>query len=151
MVLAIRSAKSSEAEELIAFLTESNGPVHKARAEEYVHAMFTESFRKPHFVIALDSDDIIGAVAYSEEIFTMNVWGLSWVSVNENSRHKNLRKYLIEECLRQIERKAKNNVVVILAALPHRVSAYEELGFNPVGTGETGRRFMSLILPKSIH
>jgi predicted GNAT family N-acyltransferase len=151
MVLAVRSVKAEEAEKLIEFLSEINGHVYKASAEEYVHAMFTDSFRKPHFVIALDSDDIIGAAAYSEEIFTVNIWGLSWVSVNEASRHKNLRRFLVEECFRQIERKVKNSVTVILAALPHRAEAYKKLGFNPVGNGDAGRQFMALTLHKSIH
>lgn len=151
MVLAIRSAKAEDAENLIDFLTFTNGHKHNARAIEYVTAMFSDSFRKPHFVIALDGQDIIGAAAYSEEIFTTNIWGISWVSINDASRHTSVRKLILEECLRQIERKADHNVAVVMAALPHRVPLYEKVGFNPIGTGETGRRFMTMILPKSIH
>ena len=151
MVLAVRSAQADDAEKLIDFLVAFNGRDQKPMAENYVHAMFSDSFRKPYFVIALDGTDLIGAIAYSEEIFATNLWGLSWVSINEKSRHKGIRQYLVEECLRQIERKVQNSVIVILASAPNKVAFYETLGFKAQGTGEEGRRFMSYILRKSLH
>lgn len=151
MVLAVRSAKADDAEKLIDFLVAFNGRDQKPMAEKYVNAMFSDSFRKPHFVVALDGTDIIGAAAYSEEIFTVNLWGISWISVNEKSRHKGIAQYLVEECLRQIEKKAQDSVIVILVSALNKVEFYEGLGFKAQGTGEEGRRFMSYILRKSLH
>ncbi len=151
MVLAVRSAKADDAEKLIDFLVAFNGRDQKPVAQEYVTAMFSDSFRKPYFVIALDGTDIIGAAAYSEEMFTTNLWGISWISANEKSRHKGLIQYLVEECLRQIEKKAQDTVVVILVSDLNKVAFYETLGFKPEGTGEEGRRFMSYMLRKSLH
>lgn len=151
MVLAIRSAEAEDSESLIEFLTHINGYKFKTRAAEYVHAMFSDSFRKPYFVVALDGTDFIGAVAYSEEIFTVNIWGLSWISVNEATRHKNTERLIIEETIRQITKKAQSTISVTLACPPHKIPFYEKLGFIAVGIGNEERRFMALTIQKSLH
>lgn len=117
-------------DELENFLVLVNGEDYRGLARRYISCMFSDDFRRPTFLAALSDDTIIGAAAFSEELFTVNIWGISWVSVHPEYRGKGIGKSLVEKCIHEIRHKAKRPVTCILATYPEKTKLYEKIGFK---------------------
>lgn len=139
----IRYAQEVEAKELEEFLVFNNGEQNRKLAQGYIQSCFSKDYRKPHFIVAHSADnEIIGAAAYSEELFTVDVWGISWVSVHKDYRSQRIGQSLVEECIKHISKAAKKTVTVILATYPQKTELYERSGFVPAGKDHEGGSFM---------
>jgi ribosomal protein S18 acetylase RimI-like enzyme len=110
--------------------------------------MFSENYRRPIFILICNqSGKIIGGAAVSEEFFTVDVWGISWVSVHPAYRNKGLGQKLMEHCMQEISNRAGKTVSVILATYPNKTRLYERLSFVKAGQDHEGGYFMTKILP----
>ncbi len=69
----IRYALEKERETLINFLVDVNGEENDIFAREYVECCFSNDYRKPHFLICEINNRIIGAAAYSQELYNFNL------------------------------------------------------------------------------
>ena len=119
---------------LESFLVFNNGEHLRPLAQNYISSMFSNDFRKPTFIIAQNSQkDIIGAAAYSEELFTTGTWGISWVSVHENYRNQGIGQKLVETCVSAIHNKAVKPATVILGTYPNKTGLYKKCGFTKLG------------------
>ena len=143
----IHIALESDKKNLEEFLVFNNGERNRKLAYEYIDAMFSDSYRKPTFIVAKIDGDIVGAAAFSEEIFTVGTWGISWVSVHEKHRHHGIGKKLVESCLKHIESKVSDTVTVILATYPNKTKLYERTGFVEMKQDHEGGSFMM----KTLH
>jgi ribosomal protein S18 acetylase RimI-like enzyme len=133
-------------DELESFLVLVNGEDYRNLANTYISCMFSNDFRKPTFVIALSDSQIVGAAAFSEELFTVNVWGISWVSVHPDYREKGIGQSLVEKCIDEIKKKAKSPVTCILATYPEKTKLYEKIGFTTSSYDAEGGAIMTLPL-----
>lgn len=142
MGVEITQATSLDKKELEDFLAVVNGDEHKILAHDYVNAMFSQEYRRPTFLVAKQEGTLVGAAAYSEELFTTGVWGISWVSVREDQRNKGIGQALIEKCCEAIADQASKKVTVLLATYPDKTGLYDRTGFEPLGLDHEGGSFM---------
>lgn len=147
MTIQIRNAKEEDKAELEDFLAFNNGEDNRALAKKYISSMFSKDYRRPHFIVACDEQNkIIGAAAYSEELFTVGVWGISWVSVHPDFRSQGIGQRLMERCMEQIAKTTQKTVTVILATYPGKTELYERCGFIKAGHDHEGGSFMTKVL-----
>lgn len=149
MDIVLSELKQEQSEELLNLLCSIHGQDYRMLAENYIKSMFSNDFRKPVFIIALNKEKIIGAASYTEELFTTDVWGIAWVGVREDFRNRGIGEMLIKECLRNILLKAHKTVTVLLATHPSQTGLYDKLGFSKLGDDHEGGKFMKLTLAKA--
>lgn len=142
----IRPATPQDALVLENFLSFNNGEHHRSLARNYIRCMFSNDYRRPNFLILWENDQIIGAASYSEELFTVNTWGISWVSVHPQNRNQGHGYALVKSCLNAIKNNAQKDVTVVLATYPDRTRLYEKLNFKAGGQDHEGGSFMFLHL-----
>ncbi len=146
----IRKALAAEKDALTAFLVAHAGNRFAQMAREYTGCMFSNDYRRPTFLVAVDDSDIIGCAAYSREMFTLlPVWGISWVNVREDRRNRGLGQALLETCIKEIAAKNPDGATVILATLPGKSALYDRLGFQKSGIDHAGGWIMLKTLNKS--
>lgn len=148
MELIIRPAEYNDCSNILHHLCSVFGADYKTLANTYIQAAFSDAFRKPNFILALESDKIVGCAAYTEELFTTETWGIGWVSVVENFRKKCIGELLVKECLKEISLVTISDVTVILRTNPNQTGLYDKLGFKILGNDHEGGNFMALILKK---
>ena len=146
MNIIIRHLERDECKEALNLLCKIHGNDFHELAQNYIESMFSSSFRKPFFVVALANQKIIAAAAYTEELFTTDVWGIGWVCVDEEYRHKKIGENIVKECLKYISIKAQKTVTVLLRTHPGQTGLYDSLGFYKLGDDHEGGNFMKLTL-----
>lgn len=149
MNITLRPLEENESEEALRLLCSIHGNNFLALAQSYLASMFSNDFRKPSFIIAINENEIIGAASYTEELFTTDVWGISWVGVKEEFRNRGIGAMLIRECLKEIKAKVNKTVTVLLATHPKQTRLYDKLGFSSIGEDHEGGKLMSLTLNKN--
>ena len=143
----IRFVTEFEKEKLKQFLVSIFGGDIQDLANRYVECAFSNDFRRPKFILALDPDqNIVGAAAYSEELFTIGVWGISWVAVQPDFRNQGIGYALVEACLKNISEEAARHVTVVLATYPGQTRLYEKIGFIDSGRDAEGGTIMLKLL-----
>ncbi len=138
----IRPVRPEEAQELEDFLAFNAGEEFRPMAKDYIKCMFSHDYRRPTFLIAIEDDVIIGSIAYTEELFTILTWGISWVNVHPDKRNQGLGQALMERCLEEISKKAEKEVTIILATIPGKSVLYERVGFEKGWKDHEGGWFM---------
>jgi predicted N-acetyltransferase YhbS len=146
MLADIKTLQQTDAHALEVFLVLNYGEGNRQLARDYITCMFSNDYRRPTFIIAKEDNTIIGAAAYTEEFFSLQTWGISWVSVHSNHRNAGIGQRLVEECLRQIAEKAQQAVTVILATFPNKTRLYEKIGFVKGVDDHTGGAIMTKVL-----
>ncbi len=142
----IRTLEKVKTKELETFLVFNNGEDNRNLARKYIKCAFSNDFRKPTFIVATIDDKIIGAAAYSEELFTVDTWGISWVSVHKDFRNQGIAQKIIETCFDEIMKKAKQTITIILGTYPNKTGLYERTGFKTAGYDHSGGSYMLKIL-----
>ncbi len=142
----IRFARPEDAQKLENFLVFNNGEGARKLAQQYIQCCFSNDYRKPFFVVVEMNDDIVGAAAFSQEIFTTGLWGISWVSVHEDHRHQGLGEKLIRKCLDEITANADGKVNVMLGTYPDKTGLYDKTGFVKLGKSHCGGWFMTTVV-----
>ena len=144
---------AADSQKLSDFLCLVNGEKYRELADIFIRRMFTPGeFRPPTFLVIKDGDDIIGTASYSEEMFTVGTWGISWVSVHPDFRCRGLGQLLVEDCLKGISSAASPKpVTALLASYPTATGLYERAGFTKAGEDHEGGWYMirHLNLPKT--
>lgn len=129
-------------EALADFLTENFGADFHALATGYVQSMFSDDFRKPTFFVAKDGAKIVASLCVTEELFTIDVFGISWVATHPRYQRRGVATALIDEGLSFIEHTAKRPVTVMLATYPDQTALYEKTGFETIGLDHVGGAIM---------
>ncbi len=123
---------------------------YRGLAENYVSCSFSNDFRKPTFFVAKIDERVIGSVAYSEELFTIDTWGVSWLNVHEDFRRRGIGGRLLNTAVKAIEEKSGT---IILSTFPHKTKLYENHGFLKSGEDHEGGnimiRFVNLVSRKA--
>ncbi len=145
----IRPADISEKKTLEDFLISNFSEKARKLAQSYIECMFSNDYRRPNFLVACENDTIIAALAFSEEFFTTNMWGISWVCVRENYRRKGVGEKLVSACLEEINKRIHNKATVILCSYPNISGLYEKTGFTFIGSDHAGGRLMTQYLEKT--
>ena len=138
----IRKATIADKHALEEFLVFNNGEKNRKLAQDYIKCMFSSDYRRPIFVVAVIDDKKMGAAAYSEEFFTVDTFGISWVSVHEKHRNQGIGQKLVTFCLENIEQDANKDVSVILCTYPDKTKLYEKIGFIHAGHDSYGGSYM---------
>jgi len=138
----IKLAIQDQSENLIKFLVDVNGKENDRLAREYVSCCFSNDYRKPIFVTYELDGEIVGAAAFSQELFTTGTWGISWVCVKESHRGSGVGRSLVNYCLKQISKNIDNEVFVILGTYPNKTGLYDRTGFNEVFKDDAHGSFM---------
>ncbi|MDP9196320.1 MAG: GNAT family N-acetyltransferase [Pseudomonadota bacterium] len=146
MTHTIRAALPSDFTRLVEFLALIDAETSRPLGRKFIETWLSNSCRCPRFLVAVENEKIIGASAWSEELFTLEVWGISWVAVHPDRRNKGIGQALVQACLDEISRAAGKTVTVILAAYPDKAKLYERLGFQKSGQSHVGGWFMTKIL-----
>ncbi len=102
----IRLATKEDSHRLEELAVTVNGEEHRALAQSYINATFSDVFRSPTFIVADKEGELIGCAAFSQEIFTVGIWGISWVSVHPDHERQGIGQKLIEACFKAIEKRA---------------------------------------------
>lgn len=131
------------------FLTKVNGEQYRETYQEFLECCFGDQAYKPHFLIIESPDDgaIIGSCAYVEELFTVDIFSITAVSVDEQHRKKGLGSHLIQTALQSITEQAKRPVTVILNTYPNKTGLYDRNGFMRGGQDIHGGQIMLRHLP----
>ncbi len=146
MKLQIRPAVNKDRGDILTLLCDVFGNDYRDLAENYLSSMFSNNFRKPSFLVATYNNEVIGCAAYTEELFTVNVWGISWVAVKEMYRNKGFGQEIIEECLKEIRERISSPVTILLDTYPSKTRLYDKIGFKILGNDHEDGSFMTLTL-----
>lgn len=142
----IRPARFDEAQALEDFIVSIDGEKNRSLANSYITCAFSDDFRRPTYLIACLNNKIIGAASFSEELFTVNCWGISWVCVDEKYQNQGIGQKIVESALEHIRRAANKKVSVILATYPGKTRLYEKCGFGFAGYDYEGGSFMTKVV-----
>lgn len=142
----IRPARFDEAQALEDFIVSIDGEKNRSLANSYITCAFSDDFRRPTYLIACLNNRIIGAASFSEELFTVNCWGLSWVCVDKEFRRQGIGEKLVKIALEFIKEKSGKRVSVILATYPNKTGLYEKCGFDFAGYDYEGGSFMTKVV-----
>ena len=138
----ITFAKQLQSDELINFLVNVNGENNDSLAREYVSCCFSNDYRKPIFIVYELNNKIIGAAAFSQELFTTGTWGISWVCVDEEYRNNGYGEEMIKFCLSEISKRIKDDAFVILGTYPNKTGLYDKTNFFEVHKDDDQGSFM---------
>lgn len=140
----IRIAEKPDTKALIEFLVSNAGEEFRTAADRCVNCMFSHDYRRPVFLVAARDSRIIGAVAYTQEFFTISgCWGISWLNVHPDYRSRGLGQTLMEACMDRIARDSGKECTAILATMPGQSALYDRLGFEKCGQDHKGSWFMT--------
>jgi len=146
----IRYALETDRQTLEDFLVFNGGEQWRLLAKEYIACMFSRDFRRPYFVVAEENDKLVGSAAFSEELFTVGIWGISWVNVHTSYRNKGLGEKLVRFCMDEIKIKTKDAVTIILNTYPDKTALYDKMGFIPAAKDHEGGSLMIFHTGKSL-
>jgi N-acetylglutamate synthase-like GNAT family acetyltransferase len=135
-------AQKNDAQDLIEFLVYNNGEGNRPLAVKYVDCCFSNDYRKPSFLIHEQDNKIIGAAAFSEELFTVGTSGISWVSVHKNFRNQGIGESLVNACLSNIQGIIDDEAFVILGTYPNKTGLYDKVGFQNIHHDDKHGAFM---------
>lgn len=138
----IRPGLFEEANKLEDFLASNGGEQLRALARQYIVSAFSTDFRRPSFIVAVHANEIMGCAAYSEQMFSMQTWGIHWVHVHSSYRRQGLGQRLVECCIDQIVTNGGEPVSIILATYPNGAKLYERSGFQKAAQNCQGGWFM---------
>lgn len=138
----IRVLDSSEKKKLEDFLVFNGGEEWRRLGKNYIECMFSSDYRRPTFLVAVNGDEIVGCAAFSEEFFTVGVWGISWVSVHKEYRRNEIGQKLVQACLEEIGKRVQNSITVILNTYPDKTGLYDKVGFKALGHDHVGGSLM---------
>ena len=142
----IRQATKQDDAPLWEFMTEHNyyegGDRIKPMARDYLDAAFSDEYRKPTFLVGMDGDTIVACGAYTEEYFTVDVWGISWVTVAPEYRRKGIGTKITAALCDHIREAAGKDVTILLNTYPGKTKLYERCGFEGGGQDHCGGTFM---------
>lgn len=128
----IRYATIDDKKEMLHLFNSAFGHDSDKLANDCIDCCFSNDYRKPHFVIKEIEGEVVGASAYSEELFTTCTWGISWVAVKEEYRHKGYGTELVNFCVNEIKTKIDTYAFVILGTFPNKTGLYENNDFQKI-------------------
>lgn len=128
---------------LEAFLLSVFGEEHQGLLKSYLNCSFSKDYRRPTFLIAQIDGSIVAAAAISEELFTLDVWGISWVAVAQKYQGQGFGQRICLFCTEQITRMAQRNVTAIVLTYPDKTGLYDRLGFIKGSKDHHGGIFMT--------
>jgi hypothetical protein len=82
----IRLGLAEDARKLEDFLASNGGERLRTLARQYIVSSFSDDFRRPSFIVAVNATYIVGCAAFSEQMFSMQTWGIHWVHVHVSHR-----------------------------------------------------------------
>ncbi len=138
----IRLAIPADAEAMVGFFAKEGAADYFELTKAYIKAGFSKDFRRPTFLLALIDDQIVGTASYSEELFTIETWGISMVQVAASMQRQGIGEKLVTACLKYISEAAGKTVTAILNTYPNKTSLYDRLGFTKAGQDHTGGWYM---------
>ena len=138
----IERAKDNDSKALEDFLVNIFGEDDRTLANAYITCSFSNDYHRPIFIVAKSDGHICGAAAFSKEIFTTGLRGISWVSVHKDHRNKGIGEKLVNKCLEEIAHKADEKVNVMLGTYPYKTGLYDKTGFKKLGQSHCGGWFM---------
>jgi|GEM_PF-1409382 len=148
-IVKIRSALETDIGELEHLLTQIYGEENRTLALNFLESMFSQDFRRPSFLVAeVAGAGLIGTVAYSEELFTVDFWGISWVGVHSDYQSQGVGQMLVEACLESINQAAQKSATVIISTYPEKTHLYDRCGFKSIGHDHDGGEIMIKLLRK---
>ncbi len=145
----LRLALIEDREQVLTLLSDNIGQEHYALAKQYFDAMFSDSFRKSTFVVCEKHNEIIAASAFSEELFTVDTWGVSWVCVDKKHRNQSVGQKIVNFCVDQISKHTNKPSTIILATYPDKTKLYEYCGFKEIGRDHEDGSFMIKYINKN--
>ncbi len=134
--------REHQCDEVITFLTSIFGEKIQKLASDYVRCMFSNDFRRPTFIVALSNNEIIGSAVYSEELFTIDTWGISWVAVRQQHRNQEIGRNLIKACIESIKKRIEKDCSIILRTYPDKTGLYDKNGFIKMGLDHEDGHYM---------
>lgn len=147
MGIDVRIANKGDLPEIQDFLAATNGGKDAALAIEYVSLAKMDISRKPTFIIARQSGELIGTACFTEEFFTTDFWGISWVNIIEKYRNQGIATQMIKIILENIQKKlAGKPATVILANYPDKTKLYQNCEFKTIGTDHENGNVMIKML-----
>ncbi|HOO50142.1 MAG TPA: GNAT family N-acetyltransferase [Alphaproteobacteria bacterium] len=139
----VRLAQPQDHQKLVDLLCVVHGEEFRALADLEVSLMFSSALKKLFFIVAVENEEVVGVAAISEEMFTTDVWGITWVGVHPNHRHNGVGQEVVEGCLNQILGRVEKPVTVILRTHPDQTGLYDRVGFKVLGPDHEGGTFMT--------
>lgn len=144
----ISALKPEEKIPLEDFFATVFGEEFRSMAREEIARSFSDEFARRCFVIARSESGIIGAAAFGREMFTTDIWGISWVAVHPDCRNQGVGQQIIETCIREIATRINRPSTAILATIPGKSGLYEKTGFSGSTTDhEDGRIMTKIVMP----
>ena len=140
-------ATQNDQKPLKEFLLSIFGQSYQKLLDDYLTSSFSDAFRRPFFVIGKSGKSIVAAAAISEELFTTNVWGLSWVAVHPENQNKGIGQDLCHFCLTYISNMAQQDITAIVLTYPDKTTLYDRLGFTKGSHDHLGGLFMTKKVP----
>lgn len=134
----IRLARKEDSDSLEDLTVTVGGEEWRKLAHDYIQCMLSQDFRRPAFLVAMEGNKLVGCAAISEELFTVDVWGISWVNVHPDHERRGIGQKLVEACLDEISRRAGKRVTVILNTYPGKTGLYDKTGFHMAGHDHDG-------------
>lgn len=141
-----------QSQQLEDFLTLVFGESFRPLAQAYIRCMFSDDYRKPAFLVCQEDGTIVGAAAVSEEFFTVNTWGISWMAVHPDHQNKGIGSQVIEACVDEIAQRIKVPSTVILSVYNDDAAFYLKNGFSGTTPDhETGVYLSRMVNPRVLH
>ncbi len=140
--MTIRYATLDDKDMLIKLFNTVFGSEGELLAIEYIDCYLSDDYRKPYFVVKEFDGEIIGAAAYSQELFTTDTWGLSWVAVLEEHCNQGYGSDLVNFCIDEIYKKIENYAFIILGTFPNKTGLYDKNEFQHIFSDEAHGNLM---------
>jgi predicted GNAT family N-acyltransferase len=112
-------------------------------AKEDIADMFADTKSHHIFMILQENSRIIAAGAISQQSFSLDMWGMSWVAVDSEYRNKGIGQKIVEACLYEIAGRIDKPSSVILTTSQKQELFYQNAGFQGTARDHNGRLVMT--------
>jgi len=131
-----------------AFLRATNNGKEADIADANLAVAAADIPRKPRFVMATTpNDEIVGAMCFNEEFFSIDTWGISWLNVHENYRLQGIASQMIKLAVSEIQKCLNGKKgTLILVTYPQNTKLYEKFGFEVIGQDHENDSIMTKVL-----
>jgi predicted GNAT family N-acyltransferase len=112
-------------------------------AKEDIADMFAGSHSKHIFFVLQEDDLVVASGAISPQSFNVDIWGISWISVDPHYRSQGVGQKIVETCLAQIAQRIERTSSVILATSKDQELFYSRAGFSGTTLDHNDRLVMT--------
>ncbi len=141
----LRLAKKSDIEDIIHIIAKAFSNEDAKLAKKEISEMFSKSFNKPTYVVAIEKNEIIGFAGFIQSWFDSNIYEIFWVTISPDFQKKGIGIKIVGDIVRRIKLfkdHLKADAIILSTFSPE---FFMKCGFEKISTLSDNKRFLMIM------